>query len=149
VSGTVLAARASARLLTVCAVLAGLFFMHALLAQGCPGGTGMPASATPASVMPVAAMADQHTEATGHGATPHAPAAVPTHTAADNGVCVATPPKRNAAGGLAYALALAAAVSTALPRYDPRMRRRGRGATHRAPPLGGAALLTALRVSRT
>lgn len=140
-------ARAMARLLTVCAVLAGVFVMHALPAQTCAGGAGMTSGGVTATVMP------------GHGSGPAVAVMVPGETAAavsaglpatpDFGTaCVFISPPRGLDVLLALLL-LAAMVAPAFPTGLPWVGRRSR-ASHRAPPpRGGSALLTSLCVSRT
>ncbi len=133
-------ARVIARLLTVCAVLAGLFFMHGLPAQACSGGTGDMSAMTATST-------------TGHqgGITLGARAAhremVATVTAAagPGTACVFTPAPRGLDALLALLL-LAATVALASARRLPNLGRPRRRNGHRAPPPTGATLLAALCV---
>ena len=133
-------AGAMARLLTVCAVLPGLFLMHGLPAQACPAGTAMPAAAM---------------SATGHAEHPalavHARSgqAIAVPAPAVHGTpCVFTPASRGIDVLMALLLLLAAAVASVLP---PRVALGGIRCprSHRAPPRAGAQLLTTLCVSRT
>lgn len=134
------------RLLFRCVVLAGLFCMHVLPAQGCPGGSGMSAGMTPPSASPVSPMTGSP------GATTHVDPASPglaalqVQPATGGAVCLARPPDRDGTAGLICLLMLVVVAVCAPTRSLRRIRR---GATWRAPPLRGAALLTALCVSRT
>ncbi|MGH4007493.1 MAG: hypothetical protein ACRDTH_04885 [Pseudonocardiaceae bacterium] len=140
-------ARAIARLLMVGAVLAGVFLMHDLPAQACPGGTGMPASsmtATPA----LTAHSGEPTQvaAAAHGEMAHALPAAHATTTGHGSVCVSTPPPRSHDGLLTLLLAAGALASPArLLHVDSQ---RGR-ASRRAPPPTESELLTTLCVSRT
>lgn len=139
-------ARALARVVAVCAVLAGLFLMHGLATQECHGGTEASMSSMSAvtgdMVTPVAAMVHQplnrsaiHSGATG-GAT----------AVASSGLCVSTPPTSALAGLLALLLALGGLVlASAVPRPNRATRLENHG---RPPPLAGSALLTNLCVCR-
>jgi hypothetical protein len=134
-------ARAIARLLTLGAVLAGLFAMHGLAAQACPGGTGMsapvmtaPATAHPGGITPM--------RGPKAAALPSADADMPGHGT----VCVFTPAPRGISALLALLL-LAATVPLVSPAW-PVVGVRS-PISHRAPPHGGAELLTTLCVSRT
>ena len=129
-------ARAIARLLTVCAVLAGLFFMHGLPAQACSGGTGDMSAMTTTST---AGHQDGVTPAAGVAHREMVTAAVEHGTA-----CVFTPAPRGLDALLALLL-LAATVGLASAQRLPN----SGGHRHRAPPLTGATLLTTLCVSRT
>ena len=143
--------RATARLVTVCAVLAGLFIMHGLPGQGCPS------SWAPTSEMahpaPIAAVADGPTLAAGAMAMPgrhpltHSWSAI----GADGQLgelCVATPPPSGWARLLALLLGvsvagLAVALRPPTTAISPPSRRR------RAPPQGGCTVLRYLCVSQT
>lgn len=133
-------ARATARLLAVCAVLAGLFLMHGLASQGCPSGAGM-ATATmthadhpmgfspaPADRYQTAAMSPMHAMAAGNGE-----------------LCNSTPPPQPSTL-LTLLMALAALTTAAAAlgcsRWTIQVRRR-------PPPPTGSVLLTTLCVSRT
>jgi hypothetical protein len=113
----------SARLVTVFAVLAGIFLMHGLPAQSCAAGSGD---------MATMAVADHasHTE----------PAMSPGH----GSPCVFTMPSRDHAPVLALVLLTVAALVTAL--WRPRL---VGGPSRRGPPLSGPQLLTLVCVSRT
>ncbi len=145
--GGTFSARAIARLLSVCGVLAGVFLMHALPAQACAGGA-MPGSAMTAAPGPM-----RHV---GHSAALGAPAGtgtLPSLTtrgleSGHGNVCVSTSPPRGVNGLIALLLLAAAGafvVTTRLPDQGGRPRR----ARHRGPPRAGSALLTTLCVSRT
>lgn len=135
-------ARATARLLTVCSVLTGLFLMHGLPEQSCSGGAGMPAVMTAASMI-------------GHGGQPaltaapeHGDRAVVLPAGPGHGtVCVFTPAPRGIDTLLALLL-LAAIVALAWP-VRPALGGHRYPRRRRAPPRAGAGLLTALCVSRT
>lgn len=143
-----------ARLITVCAVLAGLFVMHGLPAQGCPGG--MEASAPsmthlsmvhPVTVATVAGRLDTAT-ATLAGSVSHPLAHPP--SGADAGepgeLCMSTPPPPGWAG---LALLLGTSVVGLASVLDSADRAtRPKGQRRRAPPLAGCALLMNLCVSR-
>ena len=134
-------ARAIARLLTVCAVLTGLFLMHGLPAQGCAAGIGMPATAMPA------AATTGHSEHPAPAALAHDDQAVAAPAAAEHGIpCVFTPAPRGLGGLSALLLAATVAlVSFARPTFGGDRYSRSR----RAPPRTGSELLTTLCVSRT
>jgi len=134
-------ARAIARLLTVCAVLAGLFFMHGLPAQACSGGTGDMSATTATS-----ATGHQGGTTLGAGAAHGEMVAAVTAAAGHGTACVFTPAPRGLDALLALLL-LAATVAPASVRGRPNSG--GHRISHRAPPPAGAALLTALCVSRT
>ncbi|TCO54871.1 DUF6153 family protein [Actinocrispum wychmicini] len=123
-------ARAIARLLTVTAVLAGLFAMHGLPAQACPGGAG--------AVMSEAMSAD----ATSHHATPTSGDAAAPAMSGHGSVCAATltPRGSDTSSGVTPVLV----TSTPPTRTVHPRRPRDRG-----PPLAKADLLTTLCVSRT
>lgn len=135
-------ARATARLLAVCAVLAGLFLMHGLASQGCPSGAGMATTTT------VATHADHSMGFSPAPADRHLPAAMsPVHAmAAGHGeLCNSTPPLQPSTL-LTLLLALVALTATAATLGGSRwITQVGR----RPPPLTGSALLTTLCVSRT
>lgn len=134
-------ARATARVLAVCAVLSGLFLMHGLASQGCPSGAGMATTTTatthtyhPMGFSP--APADRHLSA--------AMSPVQAMAAGHGELCTSTPPPQSstlltlllALAALTTAAALGPAVWTIQVRRRP-------------PPLTGSALLTTLCVSRT
>ena len=112
-----------ARLLTLCAVLVGVFLMHGLPAQSCAGGS-MPVTMTvmaPVHVAPLTEMGPGHDD-----------------------LCVFTMPSHGSDGLLA--LLLIAVVAWFAPLWPSsrvfRHRRRG-------PPLAGVRLLSQVCVSRT
>jgi hypothetical protein len=153
VSGSALSARATARLVAVCAVLSGLFFMHGLPAQGCAGGVGMatPSMAHPATVATAAGgpgmAASARAASVRHPLAPSA-VAVGADAGEPGALCVSTPPPPGWAGLLALLLAVSVVgLESVLDSAD--------GATRpsnlrlRAPPLAGFALLMTLCVSRT
>jgi hypothetical protein len=112
--------RTGARLLTLFAVLVGVFAMHGLTTQDC-SGVAMPSMAAVAHADPGMDMGS------GHG-----------------GVCVFTAPTRDQAPVLALVLLLVAVLLTAL--WRPRL---VGGPSRRGPPLFGARLLTLMCVART
>ena len=146
-------ARAMARVLAVCAVLAGLFFMHGLAVQECHGGAGTSASSMAHSA-PVTAATGGPDQAAGtktasvsrpmvHSLSEGAASA----DAPPGALCVSTPPSSGWAGLLALLLgagviSLANVVKLPDPATRPRNQRR------RAPPPAGSALLMNLCVSR-
>jgi hypothetical protein len=144
VSGSTLSARATARLIAVCAVLVGLFFMHGLPAQHCSGGVG--GSAPMMTHSPTVAIAADDPGKAAGGMTASASRSLAESAA--GAVCVSTPPPPGWAGLLALLLAigavgLAGVLRSAQPATQPRNLRL------RAPPLAGAALLMNLCVFRT
>lgn len=143
-SGRALSARATARLVAVCAVLAGLFFMHGLPAQHCSGGVegSAPMMTYPATV--AAAVVDP-----GKAASDMAPSANRSLTQSASGaVCVSTPPPPGWAGLLALLLGIGALGLAIVLRSLETVTRPGNQRL-RAPPLAGPALLMNLCVSRT
>jgi hypothetical protein len=134
-------ARAIARLLTVCAVLAGLFFMHGLPAQACSGGTGGMSAMTATSTA-----GHQDGITLGAGSAHREMVATVTAAAGHGTACVFTPAPRGLDALLAlllFAATVALASAQRLPNFG------GHRISHRAPPPIGATLLTALCVSRT
>lgn len=123
-------AGAMARLLTVCAVLIGLFLMHGLPAQACPAGTAMSAVTTGHAEHPVLGLG-AHGDQAAHG-TP----------------CVFTPAPRGIDAMLTLLLLLASAVVLVSP-PRPALVGDRHPRRHRAPPRTGEQLLTRLCVSRT
>jgi hypothetical protein len=151
VNRNALSLQAVGRWLAVCAVLAGLFAMHGLPQQGCPGGVeGPPLSM--AHQAPTAAAADKPTLVTNATAIPISrPLRQSLSAIGADGqlgqMCVATPPS-----GWARLLALLMAVSilglaTAL--RSPTTVMHPDNQRRRAPPLTGSTLLRDLCVSRT
>jgi hypothetical protein len=113
----------SARLLTLFALLAGIFLMHGLPAQSCAAGAGdMPA------------MVD-----VGHGVQVE-PAMSPGH----GSPCVFTAPSRDQVPVLALVLLVVGVLLTML--WRPLL---VGGPSRRGPPLAGARLLNLVCVSRT
>lgn len=149
VSGSALSARAMARLVAVCAVLAGLFFMHGLAAQGCAGGVGASAPSMPHPVMMATAADGPDMAAAAMAASMSRPLA---HSAskvgADAGepgaVCVSTPPSPGWAGLLGISVVGLASVPG-----SPDGATRPSNQRLRAPPLAGSTLLMNLCISRT
>ncbi|MFI9388267.1 hypothetical protein [Kutzneria sp. NPDC052558] len=112
--------RTSARLLTLFAVLVGVFAMHGLAPQDC-SGMSMPS-------MSAMAHADAGMDmGSGHG-----------------GMCVFTAPSRDHFPVLALVLLAVAVLVTTLWRPVSTS-----GPSRRGPPLSGARLLTVVGVSRT
>ncbi len=150
-SGGALSARATARLIAMCAVLAGLFAMHGLPAQGCPGGVeaSAPSMAHPVTVVTAA---DGLEMAAGMAVSASRPLAYAVAEAgADAGeagvLCVSTPPSPGWAGLLALLLGVGVlGLASVLGLADRATRPRGQ--RRRAPPLAGSALLMNLCVSR-
>ncbi|MGB6162328.1 MAG: hypothetical protein WCF33_24670 [Pseudonocardiaceae bacterium] len=154
--GGTLSARATARLLAVCAVLAGLFAMHGLPAQGCSGGVeaSAPSMAHPSMAHPVTVVtaADGLDMAAGMAVSVSRPLAYAVVEAgADVGeagvLCVSTPPPPGWAGLLTLLLGTSGiGLASVLGLADRATRPRGQ--RRRAPPLAGSALLMNLCVSR-
>ncbi|MFD9892898.1 hypothetical protein ACFWY9_26430 [Amycolatopsis sp. NPDC059027] len=121
--------RVIARLLTLCALLTGVFLMHGLPAQACAGGAmaehgiGHAMPAPPMAGLPNAAPASEH-----------------------GSVCVSTPPPRGWAALLLLLLLAVVLISVSPPLSATR--RFARFLRHRAPPRP-PDLLTTLCVSRT
>ena len=136
-------ARAIARLLTVCALLAGLFFMHGLPAQACSGGTGDMSAMTTASTV-----GHQDGITLAAGSAHRETVATVTAAAGHGTACVFIPAPRGLDVLLALLL-LAATVALTSARRLPSLGRPRHRISHRAPPPAGATLLTALCVSRT
>lgn len=134
--------RVIARVLTVCAVLVGLFVMHGLPAQACPAGTGM-AAASAAGHRGEPARATMSVQGEMSTAFPAVHTATPEHGTA----CVFTPAPRGIDELLA--LLLAATVALVSPAWRPTVAGYRYPRSHRAPPGPGTELLTALCVSRT
>lgn len=135
-----LSAGAIARLLTVCALVGGLFLMHGLPAQACAGGNGMATTA-----MTGMATGGPAGHATLGGAPVHGDHATVRHAAPGHGTpCVVTPAPRGLDALLALLL-LAATAALAASARPARSASRGR----RAPPRAGPGLLATLCVSRT
>lgn len=123
------AARVTARVLTACAVLVGLAFMHGLgaaIGTGCPGGHDAATVEATTTAMPDLALL-----------------ATPPHSAGHGTACVTTPPRGEPTGPVALAgkglgePAVLEQPSLGIPRVG--------GAVPRA----GPALLISLCVSRT
>ncbi|WAL69683.1 DUF6153 family protein [Amycolatopsis cynarae] len=139
-------AGAIARLLIACAVLAGLFAMHGLPAQGCAAGSGVHATAMSMTTTERGAEAVAPAVSQGDRTAAH-PGTQGDRTA--GGVaCVFTPASRGIDALLVFLL-LAATVALAWPAPLPGFAGRGHPRSHRAPPRTGARLLTTLCVSRT
>jgi hypothetical protein len=141
--GTV-SAGAIVRLLTVCALVTGLFLMHGLPAQACAGGSGM--ATTAMTGMATSGPGGQAIILSGapvHGDHAAARPAVPGHGTP----CVFTPAPRGLDALLALLLlaATAALAASARPARGTRSAPRSR----RAPPRAGPELLATLCVSRT
>lgn len=139
------AARVMARVLTACAVLVGLAFMHSLgaaIGTGCAGGTSSMATSV---ALPAAT--GGHAAVTAEGATTAMSdpvlLAAPPHPAGHGTVCVSTPPRGDAAGSAALA-ATGLTEPAALEQPSLGILREG-GAVPRA----GPVLLISLCVSRT
>lgn len=133
-----------ARVLVLGVALAGLFLMHGMSAH-----TGLSCAAAAPAIT-----AHDHDHATGHR---HAWTDSTAHAGCDCGfdaaatghgaICVSTPPHR----GSAVLPGLLIVAVIALADGPGRLARRGvlYGRSGRAPPVGGAKLLTAVCVSRT
>jgi hypothetical protein len=123
--------RTPARLLTVFAVLAGLFLMHGLPGQSCAAGSGMSAPVVADHAMSSGIMSSGimsfGTMTSGHGS-----------------VCEFTAPSRDPIPVLALVLLAVAVLVTAL--WRPLL---VGGPDRRGPPVSGAELLTLECVSRT
>ncbi|MGH3867990.1 MAG: hypothetical protein ACRDQ4_18070 [Pseudonocardiaceae bacterium] len=150
-SGGALSARATARLIAVCAVLAGLFVMHGLPAQGCPGGVeaSAPLMAHSATVVTAADGPDMTAGMAGSASRPLAYAVAEAGAdAGESGVlCVSMPPSPGWAGLLALLLVISVVgLASVLGLADRATRPSGQ--RRRAPPLAGSALLMSLCVSR-
>jgi len=133
--------RAIARLLTVCAVLAGLLAMHGLAEASC-GGTDLTAA-----TMTAAAMTGHSDDALIAGPAHDAMTQVSVATSDHESACVSTLPPRELNALLAL-LSLAAAVTLASYARFRHFGHQGRTGP-RASPRGGMELLTTLCVSRT
>jgi hypothetical protein len=134
-------------------VLAGLFFMHGLPAQGCPGagGASAPSMAHPATMATVAGGLDMATGALAVSAS-HPLAYSASKFGTDGGepgaLCVSTPPPPGWAGLLALLLGISVAgLGSVLGLPDRATHPTGQ--RRRAPPLAGSILLMNLCVSRT
>jgi hypothetical protein len=153
VSGGALSARAMARLVAVFAVLAGLFAMHGLSAQGCPGGIEASApSMAMAHPARVVTAVDGFDMAAGMAVSASHPLAYAVAEAgADAGesgvLCVSTPPPPGWAGLLALLLGVGVVGLASILGLADRATRPS-GQRRRAPPLAGSALLMNLCVSR-
>lgn len=145
-SGRALSARATTRLVAVCAVLAGLFFMHGLPAQGCSGGVEGFASSMTSMTQPATLAAAEGPGKAASDVTASASRSL-THSAS-GAVCVSTLPPPGWAGLLALLLGICAIGLVSVLR-SPETVTRPRNQRLRAPPLGGPALLMNLCVSRT
>lgn len=141
--------RATARLVAVCAVLAGLFFMHGLPAPGCHGGAGVPAPSMAHSATVPAAAGEPDTAA-GVMATPasRSPVAEVGSAGGLGALCVSTPPPPGWAGLLALLLGVSV-VGLARAMNSPGRATSPRNQRLRAPPMAGSALLMSLCLSRT
>jgi hypothetical protein len=151
VSGSALSARATARLVAVCAVLAGLFFMHGLPAQerrrprgvrtvdGAPGNGGHFAGAPD---MAAGAMA-----ASVRHPLPHPAAEVGADAGEPGALCMSTPPPLGWAGLLALLLGVSIVGLVSVP-GPPDRATRPSNPRRRAPPRAGSTLLMNLCVSR-
>lgn len=133
---------ATARLLMVCAALVGLFFMHGLPAQSCPGAAGAPDTTMtpmPAAASTMAPGPTRHRMA--HGVSDGGDT-----VSGHGGVCVSTTPPRGLDLLVQSALmaAIALVLTTSLPWPGPRSRA-GRAALPRA----GPDIRARLCVSRT
>jgi len=140
--GTV-SAGAIARLLTVCALVGGLFLMHGLPAQACAGGSGMATTA-----MTGMATGGPGGQAILSGAPVHGDHAAARPAGPGHGApCVFTPAPRGLDALLALLLlaTTAALAASARPARGAGPASRGR----RAPPRAGPELLATLCVSRT
>ncbi len=152
-SGGALSARATARLIAVCAVLAGLFAMHGLPAQGCSGGVEASAPsmamARPATVVTAVTGPDMAAGMAVSASSPLAYAVVEAGAnAGEAGVlCVSTPPPPAWAGLLALLLGISGIGLASILGLADRAARPS-GQRRRAPPLAGSALLMNLCVSR-
>lgn len=152
-NGSALSARATARLVTVCAVLAGLFFMHGLPAQGCSGGVGAsaPSMAHPATVATAGGEPDMAAAAMAASAShslAHSVSTVGADAGEPGALCVSTPPPPGWAGLLALLLGVIVVGLASTP-GSPDRATQSRNQRLRAPPLAGSALLRNLCVSRT
>lgn len=151
-SGT-LSARAMARVLAVCAVLAGLFFMHGLAAQECHGGGGTSASSMAHSAQVTAATGGVTQVAGTRAASVSRPLAhslsegQASADAPPGALCVSTPPSSGWTGLLALLLS-AGMISLANAVRSPDTATHPRNQRLRAPPPAGPVLLMNLCVSR-
>ena len=160
------AKRGTARLLTVCAVLFGLFLMHgapSTAAEGCHGGMGMGAAGgsttagmagTPMTGVANAPIAGAHHAAMASSTPPVVDAASgPTmRGAASSGMpgtlCVSTPAHDRIPLPASGLLAVTGALAVVL--WGPAGLRAAAGGTgRRGPPAGGRGLLLQVCVART
>lgn len=153
VNGNALSGRAAARLVAVCAVLAGLFAMHGLSGQGCPGGLGAPttsmrhpvrmATATDGPALAAAAMATSVSRPLMHSKV----------TIGMDGqlgeVCLATTPSSGWAARLLALLVGVSVIGVTTALRSPTVISHPDNCQRRAPPLAGSTLLRELCVSRT
>ncbi len=137
-------ARAIVRVLTLFAVLVGLFLMHGLPAQACSGGTGM--SATVMTQTAPGGPDGQALVGTAHALTTVGSAALPA-APGHGAVCLFVSPPRGIDALLALLLLAAAVALVRIVR--PPLGAVGGRRRHRAPPRAGMELLTRLCVSRT
>jgi hypothetical protein len=148
-------ARAAARVVAVCAVLAGLFLMHGLVTQQCHGGAGTSASSMthPAAAMPAAVggtvnPVETMAPASLNSSSVHSPSTDGADADTPSGLCVSTPPTSGLIGLLALLLAIGVLVLASVV-ARPNLATCPRNHRRRAPPLAGSALLMNLCVSRT
>jgi hypothetical protein len=142
VSGGGHAARAIARAVTACTLLAGLFFMHGLFTPGCHAAEGMPPTPTP--MVTAQAEAPAMMPDAGHPSA----LVLMAHDMGQDSLCVSTPPPKpiNLADLLLALVTLGALTFAAFALSFSRWTVHSR---QRPPPLAGSALLTTLCLSRT
>lgn len=155
VQASTVSARAVARVVAVCAVLAGLFLMHGLATQECHGRAGTSASsmthpmaAMPATVDGIGTSVETTAHTSLNRSSVHVTSTSGADAGAPGGLCVSTPPTSGVAVLLALLLAAGSVVlaSAAPPANQATPQRNHR---RRAPPVAGSALLMNLCVSRT
>lgn len=147
------AASGTARAVAVFAMLAGLFFMHGLPSQGCPGGSGLPAmpamsaSAAPASSTGDGGAVPAMTAPAPSGASSPAVPMDQVNAGGHGGLCVSTPAPQGPTA--LVLLGLAALAMVLLSVASPGMSVPALGLGTRPPPISGSIRLTRLCVSRT
>lgn len=138
--------RGVARLLMVCAVLAGLFLMHgapASAAEGCHGVMSAPGAAAAGPAAPMTSA--------GHGAMAHPGGEQAVEAGAPSAMygamCVSAPPRERVALPVNVLVAVVAVLAAALLAGRPVAR--GRSTRRGPPPPGGRGLLLQVCIART